>query len=374
MAGTVVAFGDPKAQKKWGTTLFLDTVKKSYFERKFIGESENSVIQRLTDLEQDAGDTISFDLSVQLRNKPTYGDARLEGKEENLKFYSDEVYIDQIRHAVSAGGKMSRKRTAHNLRTIGKERLSDYFAKLFDETIFIYLAGGRGINEDFYEDVTWTGHAGNAIEAPDAAHIVYGGDATAKNDLDSADKMTKNIIEKSEVKARMMRSTDPTTANMMPIMINGESHYVTVMTPFQSHDLRTADTTGWIEINKALITAEGKASPIFKGGLGMIKNVVLHDHESVIRFSDYGSGADQPAARALFMGRQAGVMAWGSAKETRSAKGMASRYSWSEKTVDHGNEPIVAAGSIVGMKKSRFNDKDFGVISIDTYAKDPNAA
>ena len=50
MARTVVPFGDPKAVKKWSASLFIDTCKKSYFERKFISESDNAVIQRLTDL------------------------------------------------------------------------------------------------------------------------------------------------------------------------------------------------------------------------------------------------------------------------------------------------------------------------------------
>lgn len=113
---TTIAFGSPMAAKKWSPTLFVDIVKKSYFERKFVGPTENHVIQRLTDLESSAGDTIDFDLSVQLKNRPTYGDARLQGKEENLKFFSDEVKIDQIRHGVSAGGRMTQKRTVHNIR------------------------------------------------------------------------------------------------------------------------------------------------------------------------------------------------------------------------------------------------------------------
>src|SRR5690242_13551128 len=100
---TLVGFGDPKAQKKWSANLFIDITKKSYFDRKFVGTSDNAVIQRLTDLESDAGDTIDFDLSVQLRQRPTYGDDRLAGKEEALRFYSDQVYIDQIRHGVSVG-------------------------------------------------------------------------------------------------------------------------------------------------------------------------------------------------------------------------------------------------------------------------------
>lgn len=367
MAGpTTVAFGDPKAQKKWSGSLFIDTVKKSYFDRKFVGTSDNSVIQRLTDLEQDAGDTIDYDLSVQLRQKPTSGDNRLQGKEENLKFFSDQVMIDQLRHGVSAGGKMSRKRTVHNIRRIGRDRLSDYWSKYMDEMRFIYLSGARGINEDFTEDTGYVGHAQNPINAPDAGHLLFGGDATGKADLDATDKMTRAVIERATVKARMMRAQDPSTANMMPVMINGEPHYVCLMSTYAEYDLRTADTGGWLEIQKAAAAAEGRNNPIFKGGLGMINNVVLHSHESVIRFDDYGAGGNVKASRALFMGRQAGVTAFG------SSGGL--RFSWTEETQDHGNEPVIAAGTIIGIKKTRFNNKDFGVISIDTAAADPNAA
>lgn len=366
MAGpTTIPFGDAKAQKKWSGSLFIDTRKKSYWDRKFIGTDENNIIQRLTDLESDAGDTIDFDLSVQLRQQPTYGDARLQGREESLRFFSDQVKIDQLRHAVSAGGKMSRKRTIHNLRRVGRDRLSDYWAKFQDEMTFIYLSGARGVNADFIETVEWTGHAGNAIQAPDASHLIYGGTATAKNNVTNTDKMSVSVIEKADVKAQMMRAMDPTTTSLQPVMINGEAHYVCLMGKFQEHDMRTASGSGWLDIQKAAAASEGRANPIFKGGLGMVKNAVLHSHESVIRFTDYGSGVNLPASRALFMGRQAGVIAYGSTNGLRAQ--------WTEETADHGNEPQIAGGFIEGVKKSRFNGKDFGVISIDTYAADPNA-
>lgn len=364
MAGpTTIPFGDAKAAKKWSGSLFLDVTKKSYFDKKFVKDDDNAVIQRLTDLESSPGDTIDFDLSVQLRSMPTSGDNRLEGKEEALRFFSDEVSIDQLRHGVSAGGKMSQKRTLHNLRNVAKARLSDYWAKFIDEMNFIYLSGGRGINEDFTTPTSWAGHAENAIEAPDADHLIYGGDATSKATLAAEDKMTRVLIERAGVKARMMRATDPTTANMMPVEINGEPHYVCLMNPFQEHDLRTADTGGWLEIQKAAAASEGRNNPIFKGGMGMIDDCVLHSHESAIRFNDYGGGAIE-AGRALFMGRQAGVVAYG------STGGL--RFNWSEETKDHGNEKVVVGGIIIGIKKSRFNDKDFGILSIDTAAADPN--
>lgn len=362
---TTFGTNHPMSQKKWGTGLSVDMAKKSYFEPRFIGTSDNYIIQRRTELESDSGDRISFDLCVQLRNKPTYGDAKLEGNEENLKFFSDEVVIDQVRHGVSCGGKMTRKRVAHDLRVVGKARLSDYFAKLTDELLFIYLSGSRGINQDFLEDTTFAGFAGNALQAPDTDHLLYGGTATSKAALTTADIMAKNVIEKALNKAEMMQARNPEAANMVAVDNGDEKQYVVIMSPDQAYQLRTSDTTGWMDINKAAITNEGRNNPIFKGSLGMIGGAVLHKHRNVIRFSDYGSGVNLPAARALLMGRQAGVVAFGT---TGGIK-----MSWSEKTNDHGNEPVVASGFIGGMKKTRFNNKDFGVLSIDTYAPDPNA-
>ncbi|MPZ36673.1 MAG: N4-gp56 family major capsid protein [Rhizobiales bacterium] len=364
---TTVPVGDPKAIKRWSAELFLDTAKKSYFERKFIGTTDNAIIQRLTDLESAAGDTITYDLSLQLRKKPVYGDDRAQGKSEELKFATDEVKIDQMRAPVSAGGRMTRKRTLHDLRRVARDRLGDYWSRFLDEMMFIYLSGARGINEDYIEDVTWVGHAGNPIQAPDATHLIFGGTATSKATIVAADKMARAVIEKAAVKAQMIRSTDPENPNMLPSNIMGEGHFVMVMTPFQEHDLRLeSGAQGWLEIQKAAAAAEGRNNPIFKGSLGMINKVVLHSHESIIRFNDYGAGTDLPAARALFLGRQAGVCAYGTAGGTR--------FQWEEELTDFKNQVDIAAGTILGVKKTRFKNRDFGVIAIDTYAKDPNAA
>lgn len=368
MTTTVIPFGDPKAQKKWSASLAQDTIKESYFEQRFVGTDMNNVIQRKTELESDAGDRISFDLSVRLRQKPTYGDNRVEGKEEQLKFFTDEVNIDQVRHSVSAGGRMSRKRTPHDMRKIAKDKLSGYFAQLFDELLFIYLSGARGINEDFIEDTSFTGFAGNSLQAPDSDHILYGAVGATKATITSSDKMTASVIERAANKASMMQARNPDTANMVPITIEGAKRYVCIMSEDQAFDLRNSDTNGWAKYQAAAAGAEGRNNPIFKGGLGMINNVVMHSHRNVIRFSDYGAGSPGtlPAARALFMGRQAAVVAYG------TTGGL--RYQWEEIEKDYKNEPAVASGFIGGMKKTRFNNKDFGVMSIDTYAKDPNAA
>jgi N4-gp56 family major capsid protein len=152
---------------------------------------------------------------------------------------------------------------------------------------------------------------------------------------------------------------------MVPVSVESSEAYVLLMSPDQEYDLRIADTTGWLEIQKAAAAAEGKNNPIFKGGLGMIGGAVLHKHRNVIRFNDYGAGSNVVAARALLLGRQAGVVAYG------TNNGL--RYDWKEESDDYDNELSVASGFIGGIKKTRFNGKDFGVIAIDTAAADPNA-
>ncbi|SDX73838.1 N4-gp56 family major capsid protein [Roseicitreum antarcticum] len=363
MAQTIIPWGDPKAQKKWSSTLAVDVAAQSYWGRKFMGKGQNNIIEEKLEIASDAGDRVSFDLSVRLRQRPTAGDKRVKGKEENLRFYTDEVIIDQLRHPVSAGGRMSRKRTIHDMRKIAKDRLAEYWRTYLDELKFIYMSGARGMNEEFIEGEDYAGHADNPLRAPDSTHHLFGGSATAKGNITATDRMSRNLIERAETHARMIRSYDREATALMPVNIEGSDRFAVVMSKYQEHDLRVNDTEGWVKIQADASKAEGRNNPIFKGALGMIKDVVLHAHENAIRFNDFGAGANLPAARALFMGRQAGVIAYG------TPGGM--RYMWKEEMEDYDNEPTVVAGVIFGFSKTRFNNRDFGLISLDTHAAPP---
>ena len=374
MAKTIVGVGDAKAIKRFSAFLAVDVGRQSYFNRKFmgVGESAQTPLQTLPHLENDAGDQISYDLVMQLKMKPIQGDANLRGNEEDLRFYTDSLYIDQLRGGVNTGGKMSRKRTIHDMRDIARKRQSEWWARLFDETLFQYLSGARGINADFIEDTSFTGYAGNSFVAPDANHILYGGDATSKATLDSADKLTLAAIDKAQARAETLGGGTSGVPSLEPCKIDGEPHFVLVMHPWQEYDLRTNTSTGqWLDIQKAATGAEGKSNPIFKGGLGMYNNVVMHKHKGVIRFSDYGVGSPGTvnAARALFLGRQAGVVAFGS-------PGTGLRFDWHEEMEDRGNQVVITTSSIFGVKKTAFTidgtSRDFGVVAIDTACADPS--
>lgn len=233
----------------------------------------------------------------------------------------------------------------------------------------MYLSGARGINADYIYPTSYTGFGNNALSAPDTNHILYSGAATTKGSMIASDKMVVATVDRLIAKATMMGGGTTGIPQIQPIDVDGEEHYVLVMSPWDEYNMRASAATAgsWMDIQKAAATAEGRNNPIFKGGLGMINNVVLHKHKSVIRFSDYGSGAVL-ASRSLFMGTQAAVCAFGS-------PGTGLRYDWNEETRDNGNQAVITTGTICGMKKTSFTiagvSMDFGVIAVDSAAADP---
>jgi N4-gp56 family major capsid protein len=308
---------------------------------------------------------------VSVANSPEgkrYGDAELHGKEEQLTFYTDNVYIDQMRGGADAGGRMTRKRTLHDLRKIAKAREVDWWARVFDEIIFMYLSGSRGTNTEYVFPTTFSGFASNSFTSPDSNHIVYGGVATAKNTVAITDTMSTLPIDKAVAYAEMMGGGGPSYSEVPQLQkcdVDGEEVFLLVIDPYQKFNLRRNTTANdWADIQKAIATAIGRETPFLKGGVGMWNGVVIHSHQNVVRFTDYGSGTDQLASRALFLGLQAGAIAFGS-------PGRELRFGWHEEERDNGNRVVITTHTIWGFKKVTFNGNDFGVMAIDTAAKKP---
>ena len=364
---TVIRINDPQAKKIWATQLAVATSAKTYWTR-FIGEGENNIIQMKTELEEDAGDTIRFDLTVPLKGEMVYGDNRVEGTEEDLTFYQDEVKIDQARKAASAGGRMTRKRTIHDLRKVAKNAAAEYISQWHDDLCFTYMSGDAAFAATNPDNKVKREFAGNPVQAPDAEHQLYGGAAKAKAELTAGDTMTTGLIERVALKPVMMAANNPDVVRMRPVATEGgEARYCFLMSPLNGYALRTqVGDTGWVRIQQALVTAEGRKAEIFRGGLGLVAGTILHEHEKVRMFNGYGASANVTATRCLLLGAQAGVIAYGGA-------GGKTRYNWVEKKADADNLVNIYPGLIGGMKKVRYNGKDFGVISVDVAYTDPNA-
>lgn len=354
MAMTEFPLGDPLAVQRWSTSLAVEAAKKQYFA-KFIGTGQGSLIVLKNELHKGAGEKITVGLRMKLVEAGIEGDNVIEGHatgEEALSFFNDAVFIDQLRKSTKSKGKMSEQRVPYNMRKEGRDALSTWWAEEMDEEIFVYLSGARGVGT-MHNSTAWTGRANNSIDAPDAAHLMYSGAATAKNDMVNTDLITLTDVEKL---VAFSETIDPM---IQPFMINGEKKFVLLMHTFQAFQLRTSTTENdWMDIHKA--TDRGKGSMMYKNALGEYADVILHKHRNCITFDDYGVGANLNAARSLFLGAQAGLIAYGQNSSPN-------RYNWHEEADDRGNALAITAGAIFGIKKSRFNSKDFGVVALDSF-------
>lgn len=364
MARTIIGVNDARTVKRYSAFLAVEAIHKSYFLRKYMGkyqkDGSNKPLTLITDLEKAAGDSITYDLVMRLAGEGVEGDNTLKGNEEKLVLYTDTLLIDQLRHGVDTGGKMTKKRTVHNLRNVARERLAGWWAEIYDENIFAYLSGARGVDTTWTLGTAWTGRAGNSFTVPDSDHQMFAGKKT-KATITSSDISTLAEIDRFVAQAETL---DPM---IQPVEVEGGKHFIHLIHPWQKYDIRTNTTTGqWLDIQKAAATAQGSKNPIFQGAVGIYNDVVIQVHRKVVRFSDYGSTLDQLAARSLFLGGQSGAIAFGS-------PGEGLRHSWHEELEDRGNVLVVDAGAIFGVTECTFNEKRFGMIALDSFIADPNA-
>lgn len=372
---TVIGVNDPQAVKKWSTALGVAVQKASYFAKKMMGMGKESrlPIQRLDELESDAGDEVTLDLLMPMNMEPVIGDETLDGKEQPLKYYTDKMRIDQVRGGADLGSRMTRKRTLRNIRTDAKRVMTDWWKRLYDELFFIYLSGSRGTQTGYIWPANSAFFSVNALTAPDSMHQMYGGDATSKATIATDDGFDLRLIDRAVAKAETMGGDGTDELSMIPCDIDGEERYVALMHTFQFDAMKSNTATGqWLDIQKAAAAAQGQKNPIFTGAEGVYADVILHKHRNIIGWSDAGAGSNLPMRRALFMGAQAAAIAYGS-------PGTGLRFDWTEESKDHGNSVKIGTNSIFGVKKTTYKSKDntvqrdFGVMALDTYARDPNA-
>ncbi len=341
---------DPLAVKLWSKKLSVETLKATWLS-KFMGNTSNSLIQIKDDLKKSAGDKITFGLRMQLKGKGVIGDGTLEGNEESLTTYNDAVYIDQLRHAVRSGGRMSQQRVPFSIREEALSGLKDWWTDRIDLSGFNQLCGNTAETE-----VEYTGL--QAPLAPDNAHYLNAHSAAsiADSDLVAADVFNLTLIDRAVERARTLSPA------MRPVMVGKKKYWVGFLHTYQVTDLRTNTASGqWLDIQKAAMTGgEVEDNPIFTGALGVYNSCILHEDTRVTTGVNAGAAIDT-VRRAVMCGAQSVTMGFGRDEGPN-------RYTWVEELFDYENELGVAAGTIFGMKKSRFNAKDFGTCVMASYA------
>lgn len=368
MAQTEFGVNDPLAVKIWSKSLAKEAFRMSYVGR-FIGEGEDSLVQEKVDLKKGAGDKITCGLNVQLQGDGVAGDSTLEGNEEALEFYDDALFIDQLRHASRTKGKMTEQRVPYNLRKVSRDRLADWWARRMDESFFNQICGNTAVS-----DTRRTGM--NDPVAPSTNRIIRAGNQASDQALTSGDTFTLDLIDIARERAETASIENDTGPLIRPIRYMGGDYYVMFLHDYQVTALRTDTGTGmWQDIQKAAMQGgDVEKNPIFTGALGIYNGVVLHKASRVTQGVNGSTGAaETDVRRAVLCGAQSATIAFG-------ADGGPSKYSWYEENFDYGNQLGVKAGTIFGLKKTKFipkddsstNAEDFGTIVVSTYATATN--
>lgn len=360
MARTQVLPTDSAARKVWSAKIAVDAVKKSFVSKMTGSEEDALPFVAKTDLESGPGDEVTTTLIAKLRGKPIEGSEKGEGREQKLAHYTHKMRIDKHRQLVNVGDIMTQKRVGYKVAAQCKARLSDYMAEINDELGIMYAAGGRGVGDEILHYPV--GYAGfpNAFDAPDAAHWIVG-DGQTKATL--TNKLGLAIIDRAIVRAKKMLAIEAGKgARMEPINVDGGKHFMLLTSPESMYDLRReVGDAGWLTLEKAKATNLGNKSPITTGGKAYHNGALISEHETCVKFDDYGAGGTTPAVRNLFFGAHAVAVAHG----MKGQKGGV-RYELSDSDLDHGEEEVVISRMIAGYSKTRYLGMDFGMQSVDT--------
>lgn len=364
MSRTTILPTDPNKRKAWAAAVANDAAKTQYFARLQGAEGSRSAVIKKTELEKGNGDEVTTALVAKFRGAPITEGKKLAGNEFKLQNAAHTMRINEFRHGVNIGARIEQSRVGYNLKTQGREKLTEYIKELYEQVIACAISGARGVGEEIsHFDTDYAGYP-NALRAPDAAHLFVGknGDKTKATLDGTTDKMTLATINKLRTKAKKMLGGKNKPVKMTMIQKGGKECFVLGVMPEVMQDIRDdVGATGWFEAQKFLATSIGKESEIFKGGAGMFNGVLVDEIEVGVKFGDYGAAGNVGAARSLFMGANAVAVAHGT-------KGVADGMSvgLDEDMDDRKHDHILFFEMIFGADKCQYDGMDYGVISVDT--------
>lgn len=317
---TEVLTGSALTVKAWSDEIWLELPEQIFFA-KYMQEDMNAIIEVKKELDGKPGDLINFYLQRQLSGAGVTGDSALEGSEEEMQFYADDVTLDQFRNAVRLKGRLSERRTAFNQRRTAKQALKDWLANKIDSDIFTALS-----------------------TSPSTGRTVYGGLASSTATLAAGDLMNLALLSKAKTIARKA------TPQIFPVKVEGGDYFLFVCAPDVLYNIKINDPT-WSQAQREA-KDRGKDNDLFTGAEGIWDGVVIRSCTRVALTTTWGAGGNVTGAENLLLGRQAGCFAWGEKPQ------------WVEQSFDYANKIGFAIGAIYAVTKAVFNSVDNGAITV----------
>lgn len=362
MATKTYAAGDPETVKLWSKRLARETLKETVCFSYF-GDSAKSLGTISPDTQKGKGDRCRVTLRMQLNGDGVTENETLEGNEELITTYTDDLLINELAHAPRSNVTISDQRVPFDLGFEMNDALVDWWSARKDTVFFNHLCGYTPANAMGGGTGKYTGF--NAVTAPTTGRIIRPSSVTTDEALTSANVMTLQHIDQLKELAETGGST-----GLVPIRpisgLPGGAKYACFVHPTHVTSLRASTATNsWMDVQKALLSGgKGEDSMIFKGGLGVYNEVLLVSANRVTPgVNSTTNAAFANTRRAVFCGAQAIGLGFGRGYGPKEWK-------VKEETFDYGRQLGVSGLNIFGMKKTVFNSSDFATIVLATYAAD----
>lgn len=363
MAATNFAGLNSKQKIVWSRDVW-SAARDQMFIKRFLGTSENSMIQRITELtKQERGERALMQLVADLVEDGVVDDNEREGNEEAMQNFEQEIQISLLSHQVRNKGKLAEQKTVIRFREQGRNKLAYWLANRIDQLAFLTLSG---ISYDYQNNGAARSSGALAslafaadVTAPsakrhlrwDSTNGLVAGDTTA---VDATDTITyKTIVDLvAYAKDHYVR----------PLMDGGKEYYCLLVKPGTLAQLKKD-----ADYQRAVTTAapRSKDNPWFTGGQVTIDGVVIHEHRLVYSTSGtstkWGASNLVNGTRSLLCGAQAlGMLDLGPPD-------------WDEEFFDYKTKQGISIDKMFGLLKPKFysiydrSTEDFGAIALDHY-------
>lgn len=421
---TQVPAGSALARKVFGAALFAKVVsapsllktitgpapKQSDAEAKLKGQTTPDMpVVRVTDLQQGAGDTVSVDAFDTIAGKPIMGDRNAEGRGEGMSNSSMDIKLNNTTKVVDAGGKMSQKRTVHQLRGLAMAQLLGYFPRLDSQRALVHMAGARGsqTGKDWVvpvgSDADYAEIMVNTVLAPSYnRHLVVNGTGFTEGGAQLASIASTDDLTLAHVDDLAIRLSDH-NMGLQPVRISDDPAAdddpikgLLMLTERQWAQIK-ADSSYQTAVQQAWARKSyGTKHPLFSGEPIMWNGILIRKlPKFAIRFAaseavkhitaanrytatetdvtvNAGLTAGYAVERGLLLGAQALGYVFG------NNAGSGAGFNWLERKYNFERSLEVAGDSMSGMSKLRFTfddgagnkePTDIGVFAIDVAVK-----
>lgn len=370
-----VTLATSSERQVWVTKFLSEYIRESGF-MSYMGKADTNIFQFRSELLEEAGKTINVPVIASLKGSGVTGSQVLDGNEEDLQNFNDQITVDWLRNGVRVP-KSTSYLTEINLLDAAKSALRTWDAeKLRDGIIqalgsIIIPAANAGAADSWVSYSAATASQRNAYLALNGDRCLFGALrsnassnvwATALGNVDSTNDLMSTGI--GSLAKRMAKTTGPANSsfpNNLRIRpyktADGREYYVMFCASNSFRDLKKDAVIQ--QANREARGREGNGmekNPIFQDGDQIYDGVIYREIPELDQLKIVGAGNTNIDVDQNFLcGTQTVGIGWGQQPKPVT-----------DYLKDYGFRPGVGIEELRGQKKLSYQGVQYGCVSVFT--------